>query len=236
MSIKIIIPARLNSSRLPRKIMRRIGNITLLEHIVNRAKKLKYTNLIVATDNNEVKNLVHSLDIECWYSSRKFDNGTHRIGYFTKIKKFNTTDIIINIQADEYNFSLSGVEKLINYLSKKSSHSVATLIYKDSNKKNYNNPNIVKAIVDNKNNALYFTRQKSPFSSSNNFYTHIGIYGYKINALKKYSELERSNYENNEKLEQLRYIWNNIPIHCILLPINKSVSINTIDDLNSLKR
>ncbi len=236
MATKIIIPARLDSSRLPGKLLLKIGNKTLLEHIICRSKKIKNTTLFVATDNKKIENIAKSLDVECWFSSKKFENGTHRISYFTNTKKFKTNDIIINIQADEYNFSIHGVNKLIKYLSLKSSHAVATLIYRDSIKKNYNNINNVKVITDKSNNALYFTRQKSPLNSINNFYTHIGIYGYKINALKIYDKLEKSNYEYNEKLEQLRYIWNNIPIHCILLNKNHSVSINTIEDLNILKK
>ena len=116
MKVRIIIPARLDSSRFPKKLIKMINGKTLIEHVCLRAKKLKPDSLVVATDSVVIKEIVENNKIEVWYSKKKYNSGTERIAGLVKDYKFNKKDIIINIQGDEYNFSITGAKKLINYL------------------------------------------------------------------------------------------------------------------------
>ena len=236
MKTRIVIPARLKSSRFPNKLIKKINKITLIEHVCRRAKKLQYDSLIVATDSIEIKNIVEELNIEVWFSRKIFSNGTERIAKLSHDLEYSMNDIIINIQADEFNFTLSGVKKIIDYLKSKKSEGVATLIYKNNSNVDFNNSNHVKVVINSENNALYFSRAMIPFNASLNYYSHIGIYGYKNKTLKKYKSLSKSKNEINEKLEQLRFLWNNISIKCLQVKSNNSISINTLNDLKLIKK
>ena len=90
-------------------------------------------------------------------------------------------------------------------------------------------------ILDNQDNALYFSRSPIPFNVYNDHYLHIGIYGYKVSLLKKYLNFKSSPYESYESLEQLKFIWNQILIRCIKVRTNNSISINSPSDLKLAK-
>ena len=231
MKTRIVIPARLESSRLPKKLIKKINGKTLIEHVFTRAKKIKCDSLVIATDNRIIKDIAESSNMDCWFSRKSFLNGTHRISALSDELKYKNSDIVINIQADEFNFPISGVSRMINYMKRQSSINVTTLIFKNNNKNIFNDKNMVKVAIDTNNQALIFTRSPIPYNGSTDSYIHIGIYGYRVSILKKYSQLNLCPYEKSEKLEQLRFLWNNIKIKCLLLKQNSSLSINTLKDL-----
>ena len=235
MKTRIIIPARLKSSRFPGKLVQKINDITLIEHIVLRAKKLPHDSITVATDDDKIKNLVEKHNINIWFSKKPYVNGTHRIAAMCRDLKFTGTDNILNIQGDEFNFPLKGAKNIISSLSSENNMSMYTLISRSKSKKSFNSKDHVKVILDNQDNALYFSRSPIPFNIYNDHYLHIGIYGYKVSLLKKYLNFKRSPYESYESLEQLKFIWNQIPIHCIKVRTNNSISINSPSDLKLAK-
>ena len=89
--------------------------------------------------------------------------------------------------------------------------------------------------MNKKNQALYFSRNPIPYNQNHEHFVHIGIYGYKVSLLRDYLNLEISPYERNESLEQLRFIWNEIPVYCIKIPVNNSIIINSPNDLKLAK-
>ena len=231
MKTRIIIPARLKSTRFPNKLLKKINGVSLIEHICTRAKKIKCDSLVVATDSIDIKKIVDSLNIECWLSKKIFLNGTHRIAYLVKKFNYGNNDIVINIQADEYNFPIIGVKNLINYLERSTKTNIATLVFKNNSLSDYRNKNNVKVMFNKSNLALYFSRLSIPYNSANKFFSHIGIYAYKVKFLRIYESLSFCPYEGLEQLEQLRFLWNNIRVKCIELNRNKSISINSPIDL-----
>jgi len=235
MKTRIIIPARLKSTRFPNKLIQLINNISLIEHICIRAKKIPCYSVIVATDDIKIKSLVEQHGIDVWFSKKKFLNGTHRIACLCKEYGFNKNDNIINIQGDEFNFSLKGVKDLITKLSSSKSKGIFTLISKSRSKEIFHNPDHVKVLIDKKGDALCFSRSPVPFSGSDDHFIHIGIYGYKVSMLYSYLNFDKSPYEAYENLEQLRFIWNKTPIHCIKIKVNNSISINSVNDLKLAK-
>lgn len=236
MKIRIVIPARLQSSRLPKKLIKEINGKTLIEHVCLRAKKIQCDSVVVATDSLSIKSIVEKCNLDCWYSKKIFENGTDRISELSKILKYSNNDIIINIQADEFHFSLSGIKKLITIMKNKKSIDVATLIFKNKNLEIFNDKNMVKAVIDTDNNALVFTRLPVPYNNNKTSYIHIGIYAYRVGVIKKYPKLAPSPFEKSEKLEQLRFLWNNIQIKCVLLKNHSSYSINTQKDLKLARK
>ena len=236
MKVRIVIPARLQSSRLPKKLIKKIGDKTLIEHVCLRAKKIKCNSIIVATDSKVIKKIVEKYNIDCWFSNKKFVNGTDRISALSKSLKFQKNDIVINIQGDEFNFSLKGVTKMIETMKRKRLIKVSTLIFKNNKKEILNDANMVKTVIDSNNEALVFTRLPIPYNSSQSSFIHIGIYGYRVDVLQKYPNLKVSPFEISEKLEQLRFLWNNVKIKCLLLKNNTSLSINTQKDLRLARK
>lgn len=236
MKIRIIIPARLESSRLPKKLIKTINGKTLIEHVCIRAKKLKADSLIVATDSNKIKDIVEKNNIDVWYSNKKFNSGTERIAGLVKSHKIDKNDLIINIQGDEYNFPLNGVRKVIRHLSMSKIDDLATLIFHNNNKQSIVNKDIVKVVINKESYAQYFSRATIPFNSATNTLCHIGIYGYKASFLWDYSRLSKCPHEVTEKLEQLRFLWNSIPIKCIPINVNNSISINSPIDLKLARK
>lgn len=235
MKTRIIIPARLKSSRFPNKLIKIINGKTLIEHVCLRAKKLKYDSLIVATDSLKIKDIIEKIGVNVWYCQKKYSSGTERIAGLSSDLKFKKNDIIVNIQGDEYNFPLSAVNKIINDLRLSKKRIVSTVIYTTHDKKIINNKDSVKVVTDKNNNALYFSRSLIPYNSDHEYFVHLGIYGYKAGLLEEYSSLVKSGFEKSESLEQLRFVYNNVPVHCIKIKSHNSISINSVNDLKLVK-
>ena len=111
---------------------------------------------------------------------------------------------------------------------------VATLIYETDDKKEYSDSNYVKVVVDKELRAITFTR-KPITSIGEKYMIHLGVYGFKYEYLEIYSKLKECHYEKEEHLEQLRMIWNNIPVHCVQIKDNKSIGINSVKDLKKAR-
>ncbi|MBT6754747.1 MAG: 3-deoxy-manno-octulosonate cytidylyltransferase [Gammaproteobacteria bacterium] len=235
MKTRIIIPARLKSSRFPNKLIKIINGKTLIEHVCLRAKKLKYDSLIVATDSLKIKDIIEKIGVNVWYCQKKYSSGTERIAGLSSDLKFKKNDIVVNIQGDEYNFPLSAVNKIINDLRLSKKRIVSTVIYTTYDKKIINNKDSVKVVTDKNNNALYFSRSLIPYNSDHAYFIHLGIYGYKASLLEEYSSLVKSGFEKSESLEQLRFVYNNVPVHCIKIKSHNSISINSVNDLKLVK-
>ena len=231
MKTRIIIPARLKSSRFPKKLIKIINGKTIIEHVCLRAKKIKSDSLIVATDSIEIKKIIDNLNIETYISKKKYSNGTERIADLCKERNFHKNDIIINIQGDELNFPINSINKIINSLKKSKKEKMTTVVVKSNNRKNYLNHDCVKVVMDKSHNALCFSRSPLPFNSPSDYFLHLGLYGYKVSLLNKYLSFKQSEYEIKESLEQLRFLFNNISIECIKLKKHNSVSINSPNDL-----
>ena len=235
MKTYIILPARLDSSRLKNKLIRKIGDMTLIEHMIIRAKKIKNVDLIVSTDSRVIQDYSLKHNVKCLYTQKKFANGTERCFFTAKKYEANKNDIIINLQSDEFNINILFINKLINLLKVNPSVSVATLMYKTFDKQDYSDPNNVKVVVDKKQKAITFSRQIIS-SNKSSYHIHLGVYAFKYKALCNYSEMNICEYEKKESLEQLRMIWNNVPIHCVLVKNNQSIGINSLKDLKKARK
>jgi len=138
-----------------------------------------------------------------------------------------------NILIGNFN-STSNKDAITNISNKKIN--VATVVRKNTNKKDYFNKDIVKVVMDNDSNSIYFSREPIPHNYSKYFYSHIGIYAYKVSALHSYTKFKQSLQEKCESLEQLRFLCNGISIKCVLIKQNKSISINSNNDLKLARK
>ena len=221
----IVIPARLDSSRLPKKVLLDLKGKTVLQRVYEQCLKVKNIDEVyIATDSIEIKEVCKTFTNQVIITKSTHQSGTDRIG--EAISSIDC-DIVINVQGDEPFIEPNLIEALVNSFSN-SDISMASAMSKINNVKDLQNSNVVKVVVDSQNNALFFSRSMLPFprdvkeiSSSNEvlekyqFFRHIGIYGYRKEFLLHYVNMEQSSLEKIEKLEQLRALENGFKIKMI---------------------
>jgi len=232
----VVIPARLNSSRLPNKVLLKVQGKSIIEYVYRQVEKSQLVDkIIVATDSEIVLKDVNNFGGEAVLTSSKHQSGTDRVAEVAK--KYNFKNII-NVQGDEPNISPSLIDSLFFELENEKVYFVSAMSLINSFDE-VANPNVVKVICDNNNYAIYFSRSQIPFIRDNDFqvdfFKHIGIYGFKKDFLIKYSKLPQTNLELSEKLEQLRAIENGYKIKMVKTDYN-SFGIDTLEDFENFKK
>jgi 3-deoxy-manno-octulosonate cytidylyltransferase (CMP-KDO synthetase) len=219
-----VIPGRLNSKRFPRKIIYPLNGKAIVEHVYDNAKKSKYLDkVIIAIDSEETKShLSDSCNIMLTSSEHK--SGTDRVAEVSE--KINS-DIVVNIQGDEPKIDPNIIDSLI-LLFNDPSVEIASVASTDLTSDDLINPNIVKVCLDDNNYALKFERDIS--LQDQQYFRHIGIYAYRSETLKKFTNLDQTETEKKFKLEQLRALDNNIAIK-ILITNFQHRSIDIENDL-----
>jgi len=229
----IIIPARLESTRLPKKVLADIGGVPMVVATVNAVKSVD--DVAVATDSKEVVDVCKSYNIKAIITSREHKSGTDRINEAASQLGLNDNETIINVQADEP-FIETEVVKKLKHLVETSYNSDQIMIYsayKTISKNDAKDPNIVKVIIDESGFAIYFSRSTIPYDRDGKFddyKCHLGLYGFKKNMLEQFCNLPCSPLEHIEKLEQLRALSHGFKIAMIEVK-TKSFSIDTQKDL-----
>ena len=232
----VVIPARLNSSRLPNKVLLKVQGKSIIEYVYRQVEKSKLVDkIIVATDSEIVLKDVNNFCGEAVLTSSKHQSGTDRVAEVAK--KYNFKNII-NVQGDEPNISPNLIDSLFFELENEKVYFVSAMSLINSFDE-VANPNVVKVICDINNYAIYFSRSQIPFIRDNDFqidfFKHIGIYGFKKDFLIKYSKLSQTNLELSEKLEQLRAIENGYKIKMAKTDYN-SFGIDTLEDFENFKK
>ena len=233
MTVSALIPARLNSSRLEKKLIKDLDGIPI---IVRTYKNIVSTNLfkevIVVTDADEIVEILKKHNIKFLKSLKSHNTGTDRIAEFAD--KFNS-DIIVNVQGDEPFISKDDLINIINEFKCDSNNlvNVVSLMIKLSNIDEINNPNNVKVVVDNNNDSILFSRSIIPFDRDDlkpSYYKHIGVYAFRTLYLKKFAKYDQTPLEKAEMIEALRIVEHGEKIRMIEI-FKEHVSIDTIDDL-----
>jgi 3-deoxy-manno-octulosonate cytidylyltransferase (CMP-KDO synthetase) len=229
--IIIIIPARLRSSRLSKKLLRTIHGKPMIQRVAERAKNLGFKDVTVATDSNEIFTLCKQTKIKVIMSLNKHESGTDRVHEAYEIQK-KKYDIIINLQGDLPLFDRNLLDGLISLFDDdKVQIGTAVCNLEDDEAED---ENIVKAKVLLENNVGYVKDFKRKVSSKLNYYHHIGIYAFRPKVLKKFVNLKQSKNEVKRKLEQLRAMDNNLQIKTVKVKYNPP-SVDTINDLRKIR-
>ena len=232
----IIIPARYGSSRLKGKPLIEVNGKPIIQWVFEKAVKANYADrVIIATDNEEIYNTAIMFGAEAEMTSDHHNSGSDRIAEV--VKRHPEIEFIVNLQGDEPLIKSESIDEVIKNVKEDENADISTLIRQKKNKKDIENPNLVKCVVDNNGYALYFSRSKIPFERNEGhakFYGHLGIYGYKRDALLKMTELPQSMLELSESLEQLRALQNGMRIKTSVVDFIP-VGIDTADDLEKFK-
>ncbi len=256
----IAVPARLDSLRLPRKVLIDIAGETMLKRVLDRCKLVNESSAVVlCTDSKEIKNLADDWGVKVLMTSQKCTSGTDRISsvindlvsiaWGVKYKKRDIIDdhvlqktVILNVQADQPFVSPELISDIYKgFKNSNLKHDILTPIYLLRDK-DVQDPNLVKVVVASNGDALYFSRSAIPhirgqppseWSRYSQYYGHIGIYGFRANVLAHWKQIPSSRLEELESLEQLRFLESGFGIKTILA--NEEVSsIDTYDDFKEV--
>jgi len=237
-----VIPARLASTRLPRKILRNIAGKPMLAWVYQAASSAKvFDRLIVATDAKEVADLCRAQGWECRMTSSDLASGTDRVHAVAQQlaqqdSRDQASDIFVNIQGDEPLLRPEHFHALLLPFQR-ADVDVSTLRTRCPTE-DIGNPNVVKVVVDANGRALYFSRATIPFDrdgkagGSIQYWKHLGLYAYRKPILDRFPSLPSSQLEAVERLEQLRLLENGIPIH--VEPVeHDTIGVDTEADLET---
>jgi len=225
----IVIPARFASTRFPGKPLVNLANKPIIQHVYEAVKDLNLP-IIIATDNEMIATRVKEFGAECKLTSADHQSGTDRIAEVVQNLDY---DLIINVQGDEPFIKIEPLRELIKAFDDKSV-SVASLMHKLNSPSEINNPNNVKVVCGNQEQALYFSRSPIPFNRDKNsnvtYFKHIGVYAYTKTALLEFVKLPMGKLEEVEKLEQLRFLENGYKIKMVETNYT-GIGIDTPEDL-----
>ena len=229
-----VIPARLASTRLPRKVLREIAGRPMLAWVYEAAKKCpQLDRVLIATDSEEVAALCRQNNWPFQLTSPDLPSGTDRLH---AVSQLIHADIYVNIQGDE---PLLRPEHLTSLLSPFIDEQVEVSTLKVAcTPENIANPNAVKVVTTAEGRALYFSRATIPYDRDNaspQYWKHLGLYAYRKSALERFPTLPHRTLEQAERLEQLRFLENGIHIHVEPTPYD-TIGVDTESDLRRVEQ
>lgn len=231
----IIIPARYDSTRLKGKPLIEVKDKPIIQWVWEKAVMTTLADrVVIATDNEKIYETALMFGAEAEMTLETHTSGSDRIAEV--VERHPEFSYIVNLQGDEPLITPESIDEVIKGV-KNDGADISTLIRVLKSKKEIENPNCVKCVFDNNGYALYFSRSKIPYERNQGFvpiYGHLGIYGYKREALLKMTNLPQSNLELAESLEQLRALQAGMRIKTFVVDFIP-VGIDTIDDLRQFE-
>ena len=224
-----VIPARLASTRLPRKVLRELAGQPLLHWVYTAARRCpEIDELVIAADSPEVADLCLARGWPCLMTSPDLHSGTDRLH---AVSQQIPADIYINIQGDEPLLHPEHITAILAPFA--APHVEVTTLKVLCTPENITNPNAVKVVTALDGRALYFSRATIPFDRDSThpiYWKHLGLYAYRRAALAKFAALSPSPLEQTERLEQLRLLENNIALYVAETP-HDTIGVDTEADL-----
>ena len=239
--IVAVVPARLGGKRMPRKVLAPLNGRPVLWHAWNHARGCELVDEVyVVTDSEEIRSVVQSWGGDVLMTSSKCRSGTERIA--TVLEQIGG-DFIVNVQADEPLVTSGLIEQLIrDWLVERPP--IVTPVYRITQQNELSDANVVKVVRAEDGRAIYFSRHAVPFLrdvafddwlETNDYWGHIGVYGYRRDVLEDYLDLPVSHAEKSESLEQLRFLGAGYPIRTLEVSC-PAIGINCPEDLERARQ
>lgn len=240
---RVVIPARYASTRLPGKPLRMVAGRTLLEHVYRRALDSGADDVRIATDDERVIAAARAFGARAEMTQATHASGTDRIAEVAAREGWDESEIVVNVQGDEPLLPPVLVRQVAELLGERATAGVATLATPIESLAEFLDPNVVKVTVARTGLALYFSRAPIPWprdgavrglASQTQFggaLRHLGLYAYRVGALKRLTAMPPSALEESEKLEQLRALDNGIAIAVGLARERPGPGVDTEEDL-----
>lgn len=238
----VVIPARLGSTRLPRKPLADIGGKPMVIRVAERAKQSLAQSVVVATDSTEIQAVCDEHRIECLLTRADHPTGTDRIAEVAQLLKLPDTALVVNVQGDEPLIPPQLINQVARTLAEHHQCAISTVAVPIRDKAEIQNPNVVKVVLNRAGEALYFSRAAIPFirdlqsGQKIEHLRHLGIYGYRADFLQAYTRLDPAPPEQAEALEQLRALWNGYRIAVHTASEAPPAGVDTPEDLDRVRQ
>ncbi|MEB6665530.1 3-deoxy-manno-octulosonate cytidylyltransferase [Acinetobacter vivianii] len=241
----IVIPARFASSRLPGKPLLLIHGRPMILRVVDQAKKVAgFDDLCVATDDPRIAEVCQAEGVDVVLTNPEHPSGTDRLSEVARIKGWSADDVIVNVQGDEPLLPAQLVQQVTQLLIDNPQCSMSTLCEPIHQLDEFQRDSIVKVVMSNRNEALYFSRATIPYDRDGakqtvptlhtQAFRHLGLYAYRVKLLQEYVTWEQGNLEKLESLEQLRVLENGHRIAIDVAEANLPPGVDTQADLDRL--
>jgi 3-deoxy-manno-octulosonate cytidylyltransferase (CMP-KDO synthetase) len=238
----VVIPARLGSTRLPRKPLADIGGKPMVVRVAERAKLSLAQRVIVATDSAEIQLACEANGVECLITSDIHPTGTDRLAEVAQLLSLPGEAIVVNVQGDEPLIPPELINQVAQTLASHAQCAISTVAVPITDSDEINNPNVVKVVVNHSGEGLYFSRAPIPFirdahhEPAAEHLRHLGIYAYRAEFLQAYANLETAPPEKAEALEQLRALWYGYRIAVHKSPDTPPAGVDTPEDLERVRQ
>lgn len=242
LAFKVVIPARLGSTRLPGKVLRDIHGKPVIAHVWEAARASGAEQVIVATDDESVATAVRRFGGEVRMTAASHNSGTDRVNEVARTEGWSDDTLVVNLQGDEPLMPPPLLRQAAELLASDPGADLATLAHPLHAVEEWLNPNVVKVVTDRRGYALYFSRAPIPWRREGSTrerpllpeglaYRHIGLYAYRVGRLAEFSGLPPAPLEDCEALEQLRALAHGLRIKLGLTDNPPPRGVDTADDL-----
>lgn len=239
---KVVIPARLGSTRLPRKVLREVAGKPIVRHVWEAARRSGAGEVVIATDSEEVLDVCRGFGASALLTSVQHQSGTDRANEAARSFGWSAQTIVVNLQGDEPLMPPPLVRRCAQLLADDAEAHIASLCHPVHRLDEWLNPNVVKVVMDRRGYALYFSRAPIPWKRDGAtqalpqlpaglVFRHIGLYAYRVAALDEFSHLPPAPLEVCEALEQLRALTHGFRIRMGVVDEPPPRGVDTEDDL-----
>ena len=251
MSFVAIIPARMQSTRLPNKPLADIAGTPMVVRVVEQALQSDANMVVVACDDMAIQDAVTLAGYACMLTRNDHPSGTDRLAEAVDRLQLPDDAIVVNVQGDEPLIDPALINAVAAHLASDASLAMATASHKIDSAEDFFNPNVVKVVCNAQQQAMYFSRAPIPwdrdsFADDNDdedwvlpaeldAQRHIGLYAYRAGFLRAYSKLSASRLEDIEKLEQLRVLWHGYKIGVYRAAQAPAAGVDTPEDLERVR-
>ncbi|WP_456375280.1 3-deoxy-manno-octulosonate cytidylyltransferase [Thiolapillus sp.] len=242
--MRIVIPARYASSRLPGKPLLELAGKPMLQHVYELASRSQAQEVVIATDDERIARAADAFGARVCMTDVSHTSGTSRIAEVMDVMGWAKDEIIVNLQGDEPLMPVSLLNQVAQDLEHHQAADTATLAAHLETPEQLFDPNVVKVVLDRKGYALYFSRAPIPWKReelawgepvdvnlSRSYMRHIGLYAYRAAFIREYVSWSESPLEAWESLEQLRTLWHGKSIHVSLAAELPPAGVDTPEDL-----
>lgn len=247
MKFKVVIPARYASSRLPAKPLLDIAGKPMVVRVVEQAQRSGAEQVIVATDHQEIFDVVTRSGFQAVMTREDHPSGTDRIAEVSAHFNWPSDEIVVNVQGDEPLIEPALIREVAENLNVHAEASIATVCHAIHDKETMLNPNVVKVVMDANGYAMYFSRAPIPYArdafaqnlalpANMLVYRHVGIYAYRAKFLSDYAQLAPAQIEQCEALEQLRALWHGYKISVAITQQAPAPGVDTQKDLEIVRK
>jgi len=248
MAIRVVIPARFASTRLPGKPLVDIAGQPMIVRVAVAARRARNDGVWVATDDERIVAAVAQHGVDAVMTRADHPSGTDRIAEVADRLGWDDADIVVNVQGDEPLIDPDVVDAVADALRDDSGAAVATAAHPLTDAGDFFNPNVVKVVCDAHGRALYFSRAPIPWDRDRfaadrgalpadlAALRHVGLYAYRAGFLRRFGQLAPAPLERSESLEQLRALWHGYPIRVVSLDHPPAPGVDTAEDLARVRR